>query len=440
MSLSLKAQVFWSQEPTNFAAVSRGVADISYGLTDPNVVWITVYDGVTTTNVIQEYGLSLDGGLTWTTGNINLGDPTIGIATINAINATTAYVSVYNPLGGPGSGIWKTVNSGVTWTKQPTATFSTPDSFTNVSAFFTPQDGFTMGDPSGGYFEIYTTQNGGDLWTRVASNSIITSLPSEYGTVRNVKRLGNDVWFGTNKGRLFHSVNKGLTWTVGVTPLADTNSGAYAFSSSNNGILTDDGFNMWTTIDGGKTWTPAVPNGTIRDGGLCYVPGTTNSFVCLGVDGDVGTRGSSYSCDGGLNWTDINLIVGETNKVNGTGALNFASLTQGLAAGFNDTTLRGIFKYTGTQLAECQPSVATTSFSTSGYSIAPNPTNGLVELKGTNINLVVVTDMLGKVVSNNTYSSLSNVTIDMTSYNTGIYFVKVTNNEGTVSTAKVVKQ
>lgn len=438
LSINSNSQVFWAAQPTGFATASRGITDISYSINSPNVIWTLAYDGPTPANNIQEFGLSLDGGLTWTSGNVNVGDSALGIATISAINATTAVVSVFTQAGGPGGGIWKTVNSGVSWQKQTTAAYSSSTSFTNVATFFNENDGFTMGDPVGGFFEIYTTSNGGALWNRTPNSASIAELTGEFGTVRNIYHLGNTVWFGTNKGRFFRSIDKGLTWTNGVSPLADTNTGEYAFKDNNNGILTDDGFNQWTTVDGGITWTAVVPNGTVRDGAICYVSGSLNAYVCLGVDGDVGTRGSSYSCDGGANWTDINLL-GDDVSVNNPSAIAFYNQTNGLASGFNATVQNGIFKYVGTQIAACDV-VSTSQFSSNIFSISPNPTTGVVNLKGSNINQVAVTDILGKVVLNNSYSSLSEVTLNMSDLNSGVYFVKVTNNEGTTSTSKVVKQ
>jgi photosystem II stability/assembly factor-like uncharacterized protein len=438
-----QAQVFWEVVPTNFSTANRVIQQISFAPGSPNVAWVNVYDGTTPTNNIQEFGLTIDGGLTWTSGSINVGNAVLGIGSIQAIDATTAVVAMFVPTNGAGGGIWKTTNSGATWVQQTSAVYNDVDSFPNVVGFANANDGFTSGDPIGGFFEIYNTSNGGTLWNRVASSPVLAALPGEFGTTRNLYTIGNDFWFGTNKGRLFHSADKGVTWTVGGTPLADTNTGKYAFKDTNNGILTDDGYNLWKTIDGGATWIDTVPNGSVRDGALTYVPGTDNTYVNLGV-GDGVPRGSSYSCDGGDNWENINLL-GDDFSVNVSTWVAFSSPSVGIASGNNFTTAIGSFRFVaepfGSATSLCPSSLSVSSQSYNNlFSISPNPTSDVLSLKGLNINQVAVTDILGKVVINNTYLSLSDVTLNLSDLNSGVYFVKITNNEGTSSTSKVVKQ
>ncbi len=434
------AQVFWQEYATGFASASRGINQISYA--NSNDVWATAYDGSGGAVTVREFTKSTDGGVTWTAGSINVAN-TLGIGCISAVSGTTAFVAVFPDVpGASGGGVYKTTDSGVTWNRQNSASYNATASFADVIHFWDENVGFTVGDPdSPTTYEGYSTVDGGSTWVRIPAANIPVPVAGEYFYTRGIYVQGDNVWCGTNKGRIFKSNNRGLNWVVNTVPgpVADFQNGQYSFQSATDGILTDDGNNFWRSSDGGMTWIPEIPLSPIRDGKHCFVPGENNVWVVIGQDADLAVRGSSYSCDKGVNNTDINGLGDDSNVDNPT-AVSFFNGSNGLAAGFSTTiTEGGIFKYVGTQLASCN-SVSTTKFSTSGYSIAPNPTNGLVELKGTNINQVLVTDMLGKVVSNNTYSSLSNVTIDMTSYNTGIYLVKVTNNEGTVSTAKVVKQ
>jgi photosystem II stability/assembly factor-like uncharacterized protein len=446
--MSLNAQIFWDKKATTFAAASRGVTKISYGKVDPNAVWLYAYDGVTTSNVIQEFSRSSDGGNTWTSGSINLGNTTLGIGDIQAIDATTAYVIAYVSAGGAGGGVWKTTNGGTTWVKQTTASFNTPtDTFPDFINFWDANEGIAVGDPASGYFEIYKTTNGGANWTRLANSPTLPApLTGEYAYVHNSEVDGNTIRFGTNLGRLFVSNDKGATWNAYQSPITDwggtASSGHYAFQDANNGIMIDNNWSFWRTSDGGANWVSEVPNGVLRDGALCHVPGTPNFYVCLGTDLDLSVRGSSYTTDGGLNWIDINPL-GDNSTVNGTGAVDFSSTTNGIAAGFNtSSTVGGVFKYVGTQIEDARLALlATPTFSNdNAFKAYPNPTTGLVALTGKNITNVIVTDVLGKQVSNTNYTSLSNVNLDMSALNAGMYMVKVTNNEGNASTLKVVKQ
>ena len=65
---------------------------------------------------------------------------------------------------------------------------------------------------------------------------------------------------------------------------------------------------------------------------------------------------------------------------------------------------------------------------------------GKMTLTGQNISQVQVIDILGKVVSSNSYATLSEVSVDLSNFNSGIYLVKVTNDAGKTSVIKAIKQ
>ncbi|WP_026979169.1 WD40/YVTN/BNR-like repeat-containing protein [Flavobacterium tegetincola] len=262
------SQTFWTAKSTGFSEVSRGLDDIS--IVDANVIWAKAYDGVTTTNAVRQFTRSLDGGNTWTPGTINLGtnQSLLSTSCISAISATTAWVSAYsNNANTVLGGIWKTTDAGVTWTKQTTALFNnTVDSFPNVVHFWDANNGFCQGDPASGFFELYTTTNGGTNWTRVSSVDIPNPLSGEYGYVHNYEVNSDIIWFGTNKGRIFKSTDKGLTWTVSQSPITDfggaTVSGSFGFKDANNGLLVKKSTPplLYNTTNGGTTWTAVTFN------------------------------------------------------------------------------------------------------------------------------------------------------------------------------------
>jgi Secretion system C-terminal sorting domain len=438
-------QVFWEEKSTGFLNGATGAANISYA--DANTAWFYAVDGSGSGDLYQQWARTTDGGETWTIGDIILPSAEYQVGGIHAISATKCYISVHAAgLVTIQGGIWVTEDAGVTWTKQITASYNTgSDSFANFVHFFDAQNGVTMGDPASNYFEIYTTSNGGTNWVRVPSANIPAPLTGEYGYTNIYETFGDNLWLGTNKGRMLRSSDKGLTWTASVTPTADFGTGtrgSYDFSSATNGLLVLNNHNMYTTTNAGATWLPATPVGKIRNFEIAYVPGTANTYVTIGQAKAIPAstaRGSAISTDGGLNWFDINDVDVLAND--GAGALSFFDVSHGLGGGFTaDEVTGGVWKWIA-NAAIIDQYLANESYTKTKYFTAsPNPTSGVLNIAGTKIASVSVTDVLGKEIANTNYSSLDSVSLDLTSYNAGVYMVKVTNVEGNTSTMKVVRQ
>jgi len=440
-SYSIQAQsLYWDTKATTFSTPSTGIGQFSYAGTD--VIWGYGTDGSGAGAQIRVWTRSIDGGLTWNSGVINVGNTTLAIGSISAVSATVAYVSVFPDVGSTAQGgIWKTSDAGATWVKQSTASFNTgTSSFANIVHFWPDgQTGFAQGDPASGYFEIYTTTNGGTNWTRVNSSNIPAPLTEEYGYTHNFKVNGDNIWFGTNKGRIYRSADRGLTWSVAQTPISDFGgesiSGNFAFESATKGLLISSNWDYFSTVDGGANWVAETPVDPLyRNYNIVYVPGTLNTYVTTGEDLLVGNRGSSFTTDGGVTWFDIN-AVDIDDPINSGSALAFADSTHGVAGGFSASDAEGgVYRWKGTFLA-------TVNFqSTKAITASPNPTTGVLEIAGKNIANVTAFDILGKQVVNTNYTSMDKVTLNLSAFNSGIYMVKVSNTAGAVSTIKVVKQ
>lgn len=435
-AVSSFGQNFWTSKATTFSQVSRGLDDIS--IVDDDIVWAKAYDGASTTpQNVREYTRSTDGGNSWTSGLINLGasQTLLSVSSISAISSTTAWVTAYstNPntvLGG----IWKTTDSGATWTKQTTALFNNvADSFTNIVYFWDANNGFAQGDPIDGYFELYTTSNGGTTWTRVPSDNIPLPLSSEYGYVHNYDVIGDIIWFGTNKGRIFKSIDKGLNWTVSQTPITDFGgaavSGSYSFKDANNGLLVKKATNplLYKTTDGGATWTSLSYTGVLGGGDLAYIP-DTNTVVTVGSTTTGGTTENftSYSNNNGLTWTKV---------MSGTqvASLKFRNTTTGFGGGFTTSaSAGGVYKYTGTQLT-------TSQFSTiSKLAVWPNPAQNTIQFSGAEVTEVRVFDLLGKQVLSQNLDS-ENTAVEVSNLANGMYLVQATDSNGALSTVKFMK-
>lgn len=328
----------WINQASGFSTASRGINYIS--IADPNIVWATAYDGSGGAANIQEFTKTTDGGLTWTPGTINIGNSGLGVSMITAVDANTAWLAAYPTGAGQVGGIWKTVDGGATWNRQNSATYNNAASFTNVVYFWDANVGFCQGDPINGEFELYTTTNGGTTWVPVPGANIPNPQNgNEFGYTRQIDISGNNVWFTTSTGRVYHSSDQGLTWSVFNTPVADFGgavttgtSANLSFADANNGLIIDNAGDVYKTTNGGTTWNQITTTGPVYTNSLCYIEGTN---VAFSTGAATGASGSSYSTDGGLTWNPIDteqhlFVEFSTPSIGWSGWFNQDATTNGM--------------------------------------------------------------------------------------------------------------
>ena len=298
-SSAIFAQTGWTLVNSNLPSTS-GVGQISVGMNNSNALWALNINAAG--NIVDKYSKSTDGGLTWTAGTFNAGT---GLSQLFAIDENTCW-ALFNT--GASQGCYKTTNGGTTWVKKGTAFGAS--SFADAFHFFNDLDGFAIGDPVGGYFEIYTTSDGGETWTRVPQANIpAPSSSQEYGITGNYCGVGDHVWFGTNEGRIFHSADKGHTWTAALTAYGNAETVAPEFADALHGVAYRSYLNMGIeptiniTSDGGATWTSYDVGGTWYARWVTHIPGTVSTYV--GSSSEPTMNGISYSYDGGYNWIPI---------------------------------------------------------------------------------------------------------------------------------------
>lgn len=421
----------WSIKATGFTTSSRSLNKIS--IANANVIWANAFDNSVPLNPkqnVKEITLSIDGGNTWTPKTVNLGadNTLLGISSISAISDKIAWISVYPETGGTG-GIWKTIDGGTSWSKQTTAPFNAAKSYPNFVHFWDANNGVAQGDPEGGEFEIYTTTNGGTNWTKVPGTNIPDpTILGEAGYFKQYCISGNTIWFGTDKGRIFKSTDKGINWTANTSPSADFGLDNFTFSDTNKGLLlTYNPVKLYKTTDGGVSWntTPIPYTGQVFNTNITYVPGTSKVISSAYAN----PLGSSYSLDDGASWTTIDSGVFH-------GDLAFLNSGFGFSAGLNSSsTVGGISKFSGTLFVE--------KFDlTNQITAYPNPTNGILNLNSESsiIKQASVFDLSGKQVYSSKFSGTNNVTLDLKSVQTGVYFLKTTTDSGKTETITILKK
>lgn len=434
VALMAQAQISWVPQATKLP-VNNGIKEIV--IVNANTVWATAYDGAGGGTYPKTTTKTTNGGASWTATPITgLGGNAL-ISDITAIDGNTAWiVTAPSGTGANANKIWKTVNGGANWTLQPSG--YTSGSFANHIYFWDANNGWSSGDPLNGKFEMFKTNNGGATWTPVAG-ALAPESADEFTYVGLRKVVGDNMWVGTSTGRIMRSADRGSTWAVSSSPVLDFggvitsgSSGSFAFKDANKGLLLaidggDSAF-LYSTSNGGAGWDPVTPNGPWYFGDISYVPGTANTYISTGANSSSEDfMGSSYSTDGGLNWTAID--SGEQR-----GTLAMLNSTTGWAGQFSDgpTGTKGILKLNGNlSLAVADNAVK------SALQVYPNPATDVVTVSAKkSIETINIFDLSGKKVK----SFKGAEQINVSSLAKGTYLLQVYYGGGSVETTKLMKK
>lgn len=428
----------WVAQGTKFPT-SFGVDEIA--IVDANTVWTFAYDGTGAGTYPKIISKTTNGGSTWTASTVTGPGSNALISDIAAVDANTAWIITAPYAAGTNANrIWKTTNGGASWTQQTSGFASS--SFGNQIYFWDANNGWACGDPvADGKFEMYKTSNGGTTWTAVAGRP---AAAGDYSYVAMKEVVGDNIWFGTDLGRILRSTDRGATWTANPSPVIDFggvttagSSGSLAFKDANNGLLIAvDGAGsaatttagLYSTNDGGVTWVPVTTSGAWYFGDISYVPGTPNTYVTTGINsGNAGFMGSAYSKDGGVTWTSID--AGSQR-----GKVAFLNPTTGWAGQFSDgpTGSAGILKFNGNLALGTSDNALKTNMK-----VFPNPASDIVNISSDKkIENITVIDMSGKKVQ----SFKAGNQINVSSLAKGNYILQVYYGGGAVENTKLIKK
>jgi photosystem II stability/assembly factor-like uncharacterized protein len=216
---------------------------------------------------------------------------------------------------GDAARIYRSADGGATWTL--TDTNPDKDGFYDALAFWDAKEGLVMGDPVGGRFVVRATSDGGATWRVPEGFSMPAALPNEgafaaSGTCLFALKGGQEAWFvtgGASVARVFHTKDRGRTWTVADTPAPNGNasSGLFsvAFLDARRGYAAGGdykqpdfkGLNGVRTEDGGATWIPAPLSATGFYSAVVPVPRAKDELVAVGLAGE------AVSHDAGRTWS-----------------------------------------------------------------------------------------------------------------------------------------
>jgi photosystem II stability/assembly factor-like uncharacterized protein len=208
------------------------------------------------------------------------------------------------------SRIYKTTDAGENWRLQYSD--KRPGFFLDGLVCREEKDCFAISDPIDGKFLLLHTEDG-EHWKELPREQMPAPLPREGVFAASNSSLtlcgeeGEELFFGTGgpAARVFHSRDRGKTWTVVETPIASGNASSGIFSLRCKGdavvAVGGDYRNVSSdvrvaaySVDHGATWKLA------ESGPLGFRSGVDVAYGPVWVA--VGPTGEDISTDGGRHW------------------------------------------------------------------------------------------------------------------------------------------
>ncbi|MEV6204159.1 oxidoreductase [Streptomyces sp. NPDC051771] len=292
----------WRLTPTGTDARFRGLAAV-----DRRTAWAAGSRGT----VLR----TTDAGHGWH----NVSPPGAEGLELRDVEAFDARGAVVLAIGeGEASRLLRTEDGGATWTEAFRNT--DPRAFYDCVTFFDRRHGLALSDPVDGRFRILATRDGGGSWEVLPDSGMPAALPGEAGFAASGQCLvtapggGKDVWFATGgaaTARIFHSADRGRTWTVSDSPVpaGDPARGVFAlaFRDRGHGLAVGGDYRAGqpspraaaVTGDGGRTWTPAGTPPPAYRSGVAWLPHSRTAALAVGPTGTDLTR------DGGRSWRTV---------------------------------------------------------------------------------------------------------------------------------------
>lgn len=431
-------------EPVSLGDLKADYEFQSISVVNEHVIW-ALADSIYNSNIPADFRpvvmRSIDGGLNWDYRKVSEAMGRYAFD-IHGLDDTTAIFTTNQFNAADDRPVFKTVDGGKTWQK-----IVPPNGSGGVIIhFFDNKNGLVVNRNT-----ISTTSDAGETWTAVPAANIPTWTSNEYNLLwtacNYTAAYGDRFWVGTSRGRVMRTIDRGVHWEMFKVGTLTDNIQSIAFTDSLNGVavapqngsITYTTSKLFSTSDGGKTWSalPAAPMKKVT--GLAAIPGAANHYLV----------GSVYSSA-----TQEPLLVSNSD---GLGALSwenqldsfyldgadFISPTAGYVAGFSskksdEVLIDGvvflknyIYKWNGNLLKSDEKPHQPAD----GLIIYPNPVTDILEIGSMDFFerpdvIAEVFDLAGRLVFS---KKIPGRQLDVSSLPEGMYFLTMTTIDKVVS-------
>ena len=292
------------------------VGSIAVSQSDPSIIYVGMGEACLRSNISHGDGVykSTDAGKTWR--NIGLRDTSqIGKVLVDPRNPDLVYVAAVGHPYGPNEerGVFRSEDGGQTWKKilfvndKTGAVDLAADSHDPRTIYAAtwqvlrmPWDIDEVGPGSG----IYKTVDGGDTWTRLTDGLPATDMGKIGLTVSPIN--SRRVWatIGGDDGGIYRSDDAGQTWQL-LNGSFEMHSRQYYYGhifadpQQLNTVYTFSSKDFYKSTDGGKTWGRIqTPHGDYHD---LWIDPRDDQRMVNGNDG-----GATVTFDGGKSWSSEN--------------------------------------------------------------------------------------------------------------------------------------
>lgn len=295
----LDARSVWSLKDTGTDSRFRGLDAV-----DRRTAWVAGSGGT----VLR----TTDGGRDWQ--DVSPPGQELEFRDVEAFGARSAVVLAIG--AGEDSRVFRTDDGGATWTE--TFRNDTPTAFYNCMTFFDRRHGLAVSDPVDGRFRILSTDDGGRSWEVLPDAGMPPAQADEYNFAASgqclVSHGSRDVWMasgGAETARIYHSDDRGHTWTVtdAAIPAGEPAGGVFAlaFRDRRHGIAVGGDYRPGeaspsasaVSADGGDTWRVSDRPVPEYRSGAAWLPHSRHAALA------VGPTGTDLTLNGGRTWHPV---------------------------------------------------------------------------------------------------------------------------------------